>query len=268
MISIYDSMTKATIGEDHKRSIEEMNAIEVRKITNEKTIAILIFGACENHGDHMPFGSDFIFPTEIAKRVAAKTNNVIVLPPIPYGVSLHHDQFQMTMSINPETLVSLICDLLSSLVQNHISRILIINGHDGNIGPIEISARLIKNKHPEIIIACLESWWVLVGQLRRDLFEVWSGLGHGGEAETSAMLAIRPDLVNLEQAPMEIVPRLPENIRIFWKFDELTSTGATGAPQKASIKKGNEVLQIVEDVLLSFLNEMDSSNWKYGIHLK
>lgn len=81
MISIYDSMTKATMGENHKRYIEEMNAIEVRKITNEKTIAILIFGACENHGDHMPFGSDFIFPTEVAKRVAAKTNNVIVLPP-------------------------------------------------------------------------------------------------------------------------------------------------------------------------------------------
>ena len=261
-------MTDGTMEVKYKRFIEEMNAVEVQKTVNEKTIAILVFGACENHGDHMPFGSDFIFPTEIAKRLATKVNNVIVLPAIPYGVSLHHDQFQMTMSINPETLVGIISDLLSSLIQNKIRRVLIINGHDGNIGPIEVAARSIKNKHPEMTIACLESWWILVGQLKKDLFEVWSGLGHGGEAETSAILAVRPDLVNMESAPKEVIPKLPENIRIFWKFDELTSTGATGAPQKASIEKGNEILQMLEDLLLSFIKEMELSDWKYGLYLK
>jgi creatinine amidohydrolase len=261
-------MTNSSMVGKYKRFIEEMNAIEVSKTVNEKTIAILVFGACENHGDHMPFGSDFIFPTEIAKRLATKVSNVIVLPAIPYGVSLHHDQFQMTMSVNPETLVGIITDLLSSLIQNKISRVLIINGHDGNIGPIEIAARTIKNKHPEMIIACLESWWTLIGQLKKDLFEVWSGLGHGGEAETSAVLAVRPDLVNMESAPKEVIPKLPENIRIFWKFNELTLTGATGAPQKANIKKGHEILQVLEDVLLSFIKEMESSEWKYGLYLK
>lgn len=261
-------MTDGTLEVKYKSFIEEMNAVEVRKTVNEKTIAILVFGACENHGDHMPFGSDFIFPTEIAKKLATKVNNVIVLPAIPYGVSLHHDQFQMTMSINPETLVGIISDLLSSLIQNKIRRVLIINGHDGNIGPIEVAARSIKNKHPEMTIACLESWWILVGQLKKDLFEVWSGLGHGGEAETSAILAVRPDLVNMESAPKEVIPKLPENIRIFWKFDELTSTGATGAPQKASIEKGNEILQMLEDLLLSFIKEMELSDWKYGLYLK
>ena len=261
-------MTDGTTEVKYKSFIEEMNAVQVRKTVNEKTIAILVFGACENHGDHMPFGSDFIFPTEIAKRLATKVNNVIVLPAIPYGVSLHHDQFQMTMSINPETLVGIISDLLSSLIQNKIRRVLIINGHDGNIGPIEIAARSIKNNHPEMTIACLESWWILVGQLKKDLFEVWSGLGHGGEAETSAILAVRPDLVNTESAPNEVIPKLPENIRIFWKFDELTSTGATGAPQRASIEKGNEILQMLEDLLLSFIKEMELSDWKYGLYLK
>jgi creatinine amidohydrolase len=261
-------MTDGTMEVKYKRFIEEMNAVEVRKTVNEKTIAILVFGACENHGDHMPFGSDFIFPTEIAKRLASKVNNVIVLPAIPYGVSLHHDQFQMTMSINPETLVGIISDLLSSLIQNKIRRVLIINGHDGNIGPIEVAARSIKNIHPEMTIACMESWWILVGQLKKDLFEAWSGLGHGGEAETSAILAVRPDLVNMESAPKEVIPKLPENIRIFWKFDELTSTGATGAPQKASIEKGNEVLKMLEDLLLSFIKEMELSDWKYGLYLK
>jgi creatinine amidohydrolase len=252
----------------HEYLIEEMNAVQVRKTINEKTLVILVLGACENHGDHMPFGSDFIFPTEVAKRVATKMSNVIVLPTIPYGVSLHHDKFQMTMSINPETMVNIISDLLTSLIQNKIRRVLIINGHDGNIAPIEIAARSIKNKYSEMTIACLESWWILVGQIRKDLFEVWDGLGHGGEAETSAVLAVRPDLVDLESAPKDVIPKLPENIRIFWKFDELTSTGATGSPKKANIRKGQEIVQIIEDILLSFIKEMEMTDWKYGLYLK
>ena len=79
---------------------------------------------------------------------------------------------------------------------------------------------------------------------------------------------MRPDLVNLKSAPVKVIPKLPENIRIFWKFDELTSTGATGSPQEATISKGNEILQVLEDVLISFIKAMDSTDWKYGIFLK
>lgn len=119
--------------------LEEMNARQVRKDLNKNTIAILVFGACENHGDHMPFGSDFIFPMELAKRIAAKSKkkNIIILPAVPYGVSLHHNEFQMTMSLDSNTLEKIIEDLLNSIIKNGIRRILIINGHDGNIAPIE-----------------------------------------------------------------------------------------------------------------------------------
>ena len=72
----------------------------------------------------------------------------------------------------------------------------------------------------------------------------------------------------MNSAPNDVIPKLPDNIRIFWNFDELTATGATGAPQKADIEKGNEILQILEKVLLSFIKEMDLSDWKYGLYLK
>lgn len=253
------------MSEAQKFLIEEMNAKDVREKIDQETIAVLVFGACENHGDHMPFGSDFIFPMELAKSVAKKCNNLIILPYVPYGLSLHHDQFQMTMSLNHDTLVGVISDLLLSLIKNYINKILIINGHDGNIAPIEIAARSVKNKHPEIVITCLEAWWVLIGELRKDLFDVWNGLGHGGEAETSGMLAVRPELVNMELAPKDVVPMLPEHIRIYWKFNELTQTGATGSPQNASIQKGKDTFHALEDVLVSFIDDMRSKNWKYGI---
>src|SRR4026208_1520604 len=104
-------MTKATIGENHKGFIEEMNAAEVRETINEKTVAILVFGACENHGDHLPFGSDFIVPMDLAKRISKRIGNAIVFPALPYGVSLHHAEFKMTMSLQPDTLVKVIEDL-------------------------------------------------------------------------------------------------------------------------------------------------------------
>ena len=142
-----------------KTLLEEMNAVQVKRNINEKTIAILVFGACENHGDHMPFGSDFIFPMELAKRIAGKLDkkNSIILPAIPYGVSLHHNEFQMTMSLEPHTLVMVIEDLFRSIIKNGIRRILIINGHDGNIAPIEIAPRTIKDKHPEAVISLSRS---------------------------------------------------------------------------------------------------------------
>jgi creatinine amidohydrolase len=251
--------------------LEEMNANQVKRNINEKTIAILVFGACENHGDHMPFGSDFIFPMELAKRISNKLDkkNSIILPAIPYGVSLHHNEFQMTMSLEPHTLIMVIEDLFRSIIKNGIRRILIINGHDGNIAPIELAARTIKDKHPEAVISCLEAWWISVGEITRGLFDVWHGLGHGGEAETSAMLAVRPDLVHLESAPKEIIPKLPtDKIRIYWKFNELTDTGATGAPKKASLVKGQQAVEALVDVIISFVNDMDNNDWKYGLSLK
>jgi creatinine amidohydrolase len=256
----------------YSRLLEEMNAQQVRKNINRKSIVMLVFGACENHGDHLPFGSDFIFPMELAKRIAAKSKekkNIIVLPAIPYGVSLHHNEFQMTMSLEPHTLQTVIEDLFRSIIKNGIRRILVINGHDGNIAPIESAARTTKSRYADVVIACLEAWWVLVGQLTQGLFEVWHGLGHGGEAETSGMLAVRPNLVNMKQAPNEVIPQLPsDKIRIYWKFDELTRTGATGAPKKATIQKGEQALKALEDTLLSFIDDMDRSEWRYGLSLK
>jgi creatinine amidohydrolase len=250
---------------DKNGVLAAMNAVQVKNCITRNTTAIIVIGACENHGDHMPFGADFIFPTEFLKRISAKLKNVIILPHIPYGLSSHHNDYQMTISLQSGTVIRIIRDICESLIKNGIQRILIINGHDGNIAPIEIASRYVKNRYPTVVIACLEAWWTLVGQSRHKLFDVWDGLGHGGEAETSAMLAVRPDLVQMSNAPKAVIPKLPAKVRIYWKFNELSNTGATGAPRKATVQKGNEIVRTLESILKSFLDEMDKNKWKYGI---
>lgn len=259
---------------DKKLLLEEMNANQVKRVVNNNSIALIVVGSCENHGDHLPFGSDSIFPMNLARIIVetignnnlSSDHNCFILPVVPYGVSIHHNDFQMTVSLQFSTMISVIEDVLDSLAKNDIKKVLVINGHDGNIAPIEVASRNMKDKYPDMVIACLESWWVLVGQKKTSTFNVWKGLGHGGEAETSAMMAIRPDLVDIKSAPEQIIPNLPgDDIRLYWKFSELTKTGATGAPKEASVQKGQEIIDILQRVILNFINKMNASNWRYGV---
>jgi creatinine amidohydrolase len=67
-------------------------------------------------------------------------------------------------------------------------------------------------------------------------------------------------------APEQTIPNLPgEDIRIYWKFNELTNTGSTGAPKSATVEKGEEIIRILTKVIVDFLEKMDSNGWKYGI---
>jgi creatinine amidohydrolase len=243
--------------------LEEMNADQVRKNISDATVALVILGACENHGPHMPFGCDNFVPIELAKRVSKQVRNAVVLPAIPYGVSSHHNDFQMTITLQPQTLIMAIQDICHSLIKNEINRILFLNGHDGNIAPIEVASRSIKDNYPNVVLACLEAWWML-GSYEK-MFSEWDGLGHGGEAETSVMLSVRPDLVNMRYAPSKTIPNLPRNVRIYWRFSELTDSGSTGAPQQASRSKGDKALKFLEKMLVRFIKKMDENDWKYGL---
>jgi creatinine amidohydrolase len=94
-----------------------------------------------------------------------------------------------------------------------------------------------------------------------DTFEVWDGLGHGGEGETSMMLHIDPSLVDLSRA-RGVVPDLPSYIEVKWTFDELTPYGATGDPSKATIEKGRLMSESLVNMLVDSIKRMDERDWK------
>src|SRR5699024_2088257 len=83
------------------------------------------------------------------------------------------------------------------------------------------------------------AWWEITGEKMKENFEVWDGLGHGGEGETSIMMAIRPDLVDLDEAvcqmPHDMI-RLSKHSLVMFDISELTNTGAIGDPTKATVE--------------------------------
>jgi creatinine amidohydrolase len=225
-------------------------------------IGILPLGSTEYHGDHLPYGSDTFVAKHLAESLAERVEDVIVLPVLPYGMSRHYQTFPLNLSLSSETLVRVLRDLFSSLLEQGMEILIIINGHDGNIASIETASREFRVDHPEMKIAVLEAWWETAGKLLPEkTFEVWGGLGHAGEGETSVNLAINPELVDMERAK-GVVPELPEHIEIKWLFEELTPYGVTGDPTKATAKKGEMMLEALLDILEQFVMDMDLRNWE------
>ena len=229
--------------------------------------AVLAVGSTEYHGDHLPYGTDTLVAEDIASAVAERVGGMLMIPPLPFGMSMHYSSFPVSITLTTETLTRVLKEAFRSLLNHGITRLLIVNGHDGNIASIEAATREFKVDHPEMRIAVLEAWWVTAGELLpKGTFEVWDGLGHAGEAETSIMLSVAPELVDMESA-RGVVPDLPAHVQIKWTFDELTPYGVTGDPTKATQEKGKMMRDALVDLLVSFVKEMDGKDWEYGRRL-
>ena len=246
----------------HSYKLQELNQHTFLEKNVDK--AILAIGSTESHGEHLPFGTDTFVSYDIACSVAEQFENTVVLPPLWFGMSLHYQHTPMCISLTNETLMRVIKEMLLSCVKWGIKKIVVINGHDGNIAPIEMAARDVKLEYPEIGLAVLDAWWVTAGQLLpADTFEVWNGLGHGGEGETSIALAMFPELVDMERAK-GMVPDMDTHVKLIWNFQELTDFGASGAPEKATVEKGRKMKQVLVDTVSDFIKRMDAQDWKYA----
>lgn len=253
----------------HQQRIVAMQSIKLEEL-NEKSFleagidkAILAVGSTESHGGHLPYGCDTYVGYDLALEVAGKLSRTVVIPPLWFGMSMHYRHKPMAVSLSSQTLSLVVKEILESLVHWNIRKILVINGHDGNIPSIEIAARDLKLKHPDLGLAVLDAWWVTAGNLLpENTFEVWNGLGHGGEGETSIGLAMFPELCDLSQAK-GMIPEMDPNVKLVWNFQELTDFGASGAPEKATPEKGQKMKQVLVDYLVDFVQRMDRQNWRY-----
>jgi creatinine amidohydrolase len=178
-------------------------------------------------------------------------------------MSEHYKEFSFTVSLRPETEIAVLHDILMSVYREGIRRVFILNGHDGNIAPIEIATRTAKVTYPDFRIVSLDAWWNTLGMLLpSDFFTVWNGLGHGGEGEMSIGLALFPELCQPEHA-RGIVPSLPPYVDVKWTFSELTNCGASGDPTQGSREKGEKMKEVLVAAIVDTLKKLDACNWDY-----
>ena len=240
--------------------LEELNTKSF--LAGKFDTAIITTGACESHGDHMPFGTDGTTVHALAVKVAERLTSTFVLPPCYLGMSEHYKHQPIAISLTHDTQIRVLKDKIASLIHWGIVKIFILNGHDGNIPCVEIAAREMKVAHPEISIATLDWWVVIPKMLPPDLFEVWAGWGHAGELEASIGLSLFPQLMHMDDA-RGMVPEVNPYVKEIWLFNELTKFGATGAPSRGTKEKGDRVVKAVVDFLVEYLSGFEKNGLVY-----
>ena len=209
-----------------------------KRIEKKKQIAIIPVGSIEQHGPHLPISTDSDIVTEIAFRLSEKINGLL-LPTISYGISSEHFPF-FNLSVKKSTLSKILEDVCESLIKNGISRILIINGHYGNLDSLQGFEK--KNNRRKIKIF---SYWKYMSR----------EFDHAGNVETSMMLAISKN-VNMKKAKKgfdtegmskQEISRI--NKLAQKSFPKVTGNGVWGDPTKSSAKLGREIIKEVVDNL-------------------
>jgi creatinine amidohydrolase len=183
----------------------EMNREQLKTAAGE-SLAVLPIGATEQHGPHLPTGTDVFAVEAVSREAAAQASAdvpIIVTPTLPFGSSHHHFAFGATLSLSTETYFRVLCDLIESLITDGFKRIFIVNGHGGNHELAQLAARDMALRHPVRVAA--GSYWNIAW---RDLVAVDAHRGrrlpgHAGDFETSLILSLRPELVSAERPHRE-----------------------------------------------------------------
>ena len=217
---------------------------ELRKIIKEKKqIAVIPIGSIEQHGPHLPISTDSDIVSEIARQLS-KEKNFLLLPTISYGVSFEHAPF-FNLSIKGSTLNTIITDLCTSLFANNIKTVFIINGHHGNLKPLQnIETKLRKLSKNKLQVFSLSYWHFMQREF-----------DHAGFVETSLMLAIsknvkmklaKKGLITDKMSKQQIkkLGRLAEK-----SFPKITKNGVWGDPTKATKRDGKIILdEIIRNI--------------------
>lgn len=184
----------------------EMTSPEVEAFLKVGQTVIVPTGSTEQHGPHGPLLTDMLIPQEIARRVAPEVK-ALVAPPINYSLSYPHVGFTGLVHIRVPTFMALIEDLCASLASIGFKRIVFLNGHYDNTYAIAYAcANARANGLPDDVVAFPINYWDgITPEESAEFFGPTTGL-HANRGETSAVLAINPDLVDLDNANAEMPP--------------------------------------------------------------
>lgn len=231
-------------------------------------VAVLPLGATEPHNLHLPYGTDVFEATMIGEQLcqAAYTRGakVVLLPTIPFGVETNMREFPLAINVNPETLNQFVRDVVLSLRNSGIEKIVLLNSHGGN----EFKP-LLRQLAGEGIQVFLIDWFRVLTDIYDTIFSQRED--HAGEMETSFALAYFPHLVQrnadgslaadagaTRQTMFDAVNNGWVSITRPWHL--LTTNSGAGNPHAATADKGRQCMALLVERLSGFLVELSASN--------
>ena len=236
-----------------------------------RTVAVLPLGATEQHGPHLPLAVDRVLVDGIVAAALPQLPQdvpVLVLPTQAVGYSPEHASFDGTLTVSAATLMAMWTDIGECVARAGVRKLLLLNAHGGQVSLMDIVARELRGRCRLIVYSC--SWWNLpLGEAATGLFppeEHRFGV-HAGDIETSMMLALAPQRVEMAQArnfpstSQERVQRHPvlgngRSAKLGWHMQDYNPQGAAGNAAAASADKGRALLEAAARQLAALMQEI------------
>ena len=237
----------------------ELTAAKLAGINRNQTLVIIPIAAVEQHGPHMPTGTDTILCTAVAEAVESALRSQVLLTPTTWmGASAHHLRLGSTLDSSLDTYIETLFDTARSLLNDNYRRVLFLNGHGGNIDPMRVAVRKLQAIYTDSLIAAGCYWDPILDQIGQVLEGEHKFVGHACEFETSMMLHVRPELVEthlLEDAG-ELVTDSINGTFLGRDMRHRTRNGFTGRPDLASDDKGARLFNMAVEGVLSTAKEL------------
>lgn len=242
------------------RHLAEMTWEEVAEILEQTDIVLVPVGSTEEHGPHMPLGADTIQGTEVSRRIVARLDSegipALAGPPIPFGVSLQLMDFPGTITLSPATLQAVVKEVCNSLIKHGFRKLVLLMAHAENLGATYSAVQEV-SQQPEVQVL-LMNWLPAIKKHYPEILKSKGG-GHGGEGETARVLAVFPELVQMDRARI-YHPERPDKLEgdepmhfggaVFDPprgMKEETPVGSIGDPTVATAETGERCYDFIVD---------------------
>ena len=263
------------------KNYRDLTRLEMEQVDKENTIILIPVGAVEQHGNQAPLGTDDIIAEAMVEYIGKELEKIgeadfpmLVFPLIPVGLSTEHKNFCGSITLRPDTYYNLLYDICVSLARHGFKKLAFLLCHGGNAPIIQVLSRELRSElgispfflnsgafsHPDVKATVSEG-------------NIWDF--HGGEMETSMVMAVDESLVKLETSEAGIPTSFLNNKAVKvggsvsigwvsedWKTAEGKPIGIGGDPSGATAEKGRIILETSAKVLIPALLEIRDWNWK------
>jgi creatinine amidohydrolase len=242
------------------RYFADLTQPEIAAQFKNNPLVILPCGSVEQHGPHLPTGTDTLAANIIAHAVAERMDG-LVLPATPFGVTPMHMPFEGTITLSTGTFQRVVTETCASTAIHGAKRLLIINWHEGNIPSLAIASEALHREHGMTVLT-VQACYVAAELYGSDC----GGLTHGGEIEALAVLACRPDLVHLDRIDYssdhshgrkwDKLRRTRSYQPVLTDIRTIAETGWYGTPEHASVDKGLRMLNDIAGAIAKEATEI------------
>jgi len=243
------------------RSILDLVSPDVADVIAHSKMAVIPFGSVEQHGPHLPCGTDTM-AAEVISQVLAERLDALYVPFGPYGVTPIHAGHPGTINLRRSTFEALLTDICEELISMGVTRLVFVNWHEGNIASMDSVATEVQDRHPGVYVVTSHACYAA-----QRIYAASGGeLTHGGGIEVLAVMAHDPSLVQVERAgeatrpdhaiALDEMRRSAETHGYITDVTEIDSDGWYGNPTWATLDMAADFSSTVADDVAKRVTEI------------